>query len=1520
MEKEQTTKDKPSNRFFRLLLRVMLYGTALVVVAVLGVFLLAQTDGVREKAKGFLEAAVSENLGLKIEIGKITGDLLFSAGLEQIKISEAETPLFEADAVRISFLSPLLLKRVLFINEIEIENGRLLLKSNPDGTLHLPALKIDAKPDETKKDADLDLNVILRRISIVNGEVVHPSRRIKNIQFAASLSLKPGSDIFVEIYDARFDADHPEFNLKRVTGKLSYSPQTRRLGVERMRFRSGASDLSLSGAATFNDPDPLLDITLDMHELSLAEIGRLADIRTPHTGEVKGRLSVKGTPRRFFHRSTLNLDPLSLETQGVIQIEGGNRLTLAVNGRVENLTGEMLAAWGAPPTKDRINGTFDIQGNRLNGPGQKGSINLTVSDSVVSGYSLNEGRVRIRLDGRHLILDEGRFQTPFGSALAEGDFKGLLEPDGLKSLALKVDLRELDPAALTGDPDLKGKLNLALGIEAHQLKPEMRFEALAAKLEARIDASQLSGITIHNGSIRAAWSGDRLDIEIVKAATHAGDILLSGFALPWKKQSDLNYRLSLPDLQEIPPIFQKTGLMPKPLKGRVTVDGQWRGWWDRPEIRAAISGEQVVFNEYGAEQLFMDGNWTGLYPQFTADAVIKGKGLSINAVRVPWLDLTAAVTPETLMINLKGVHSGGDAVDLSGSIKGWRESEKQITIDKLRLTPAADSSIREIAKQVVNTEPIRITTAQNAIRIQSLALESDRTTLTVTGAVNPEASSDLRLSVAGLNLNRLSRLLTGEEKVKGMVSARAQVTGTGSNPRIQAHINLKDGSGYGISVSDLTFKLDYADNEAHADLKVYRNKTQQLHAFGTAPLDLSLLPFKYGLKGGMDVSVKTEDFDLSQLPLPKTAPMGYRGRLDGTIRLTGDLKTPTVAGDFSVKNGSVSFKAQDRQDIPISKLALTLRYDKENTQITGKLEQNPNTILSFSGAAPMVFSLFPFQSLLKGSMDLNLDTRNLDLAGLPIPSNPLIDYDGRMDLSLAVTGRLDAPAVTSRLLLRDGRISIKKDAAQDIPFSELELNLNFRNRQGQIRGSITRDGEKLLFADGTAGMDLSLFPFQFTPLPKGLNLLVETRGLPLSRLPLPKPPDYAFDGKLNLSARLSGDITAPEISGTLRVAEGFFNVKSPALSYESVSADLQLLPGKLIIHRIEIKGDTEGMLTCSGEIALSSFTPTRLRIHLDGDNFQVPFHRAIRAKIKPRITLEGTPAEPRLTGEVTILESRVDLDLLSQQGPAEIQVVSGKSEKNGKIDLVEADAQGLGALKPLAADLLVVIPKKSWLRGQGLEAEIGGQIKIQKAPKKPFVLLGSLQTLRGRYMFQGKVFKLEKGTVSFLGLEEPNPVLDIQAVNRIKKVDIIIQISGSARDLKLTLDSNPQMEQADIVSYLVFGQPAGSLKGQQSVNAEKAAMAVTGQIAAAELRKILEDVFFLDSVTVDAGGGDLHDGSVSVGKYVAPDVFVTYKKGLKSDSPHEGEVAYEINKNMSVQTQVGDEKNTGVDFLWKFDF
>jgi autotransporter translocation and assembly factor TamB len=132
-----------------------------------------------------------------------------------------------------------------------------------------------------------------------------------------------------------------------------------------------------------------------------------------------------------------------------------------------------------------------------------------------------------------------------------------------------------------------------------------------------------------------------------------------------------------------------------------------------------------------------------------------------------------------------------------------------------------------------------------------------------------------------------------------------------------------------------------------------------------------------------------------------------------------------------------------------------------------------------------------------------------------------------------------------------------------------------------------------------------------------------------------------------------------------------------------------------------------------------------------------------------------------------------------------------------------------------------------------LNLTLGGDLTATKEPGAPIRLIGSVNTIRGTYDFQGRRFEiLRDGTIRFEGLEQMNPSLDIRTRRLIQGVEARVNVRGTLDQPEIVLSSTPPLEQADILSLIVFNQPVNQLgEGQQVSLAQRAQSLATGAVA-----------------------------------------------------------------------------------------
>jgi translocation and assembly module TamB len=394
----------------------------------------------------------------------------------------------------------------------------------------------------------------------------------------------------------------------------------------------------------------------------------------------------------------------------------------------------------------------------------------------------------------------------------------------------------------------------------------------------------------------------------------------------------------------------------------------------------------------------------------------------------------------------------------------------------------------------------------------------------------------------------------------------------------------------------------------------------------------------------------------------------------------------------------------------------------------------------------------------------------------------------------------------------------------------------------------------------------------------------------------------------------------PRLEGEMKLSEGFFNLRRQKLTYENVTADVRFTHDQVEIVSFRMKGQKEGAVDMSGFISLDHFHPGEFNIKVTGKDLFIPYQTAIAAKVNTDLKLTGTWDAPDITGNLTITQGRINLDWFYSDAPIDIEIIEVSAPENGTMEILEKESESLPFFDPLFMDIKVNVPGNVWLKGTNENIEINGTFTIKKDRWDMIKLYGPLKTVRGSYRFYGKVFNITEGELTFIGQEDINPPWSAVGEIKIKDVTIIIRLAGDFEKVNLTLDSDPVMDQVDIISYLVFGQPSDSLSQKESFTAGDAALSITGQMAVGEIREILGEKFSIDYLDLSTVGGDIRQGALTMGKYVAPRVFVIYRHGFSQESARQVEVDYEINRNFTIQSQVDNEATSAVDLIWKYEF
>jgi translocation and assembly module TamB len=221
---------------------------------------------------------------------------------------------------------------------------------------------------------------------------------------------------------------------------------------------------------------------------------------------------------------------------------------------------------------------------------------------------------------------------------------------------------------------------------------------------------------------------------------------------------------------------------------------------------------------------------------------------------------------------------------------------------------------------------------------------------------------------------------------------------------------------------------------------------------------------------------------------------------------------------------------------------------------------------------------------------------------------------------------------------------------------------------------------------------------------------------------------------------------------------------------------------------------------------------------------------------------------------------------------------------------------------------------------EGPTIDIGKETKIS----------GGISIPRGYIELQGKRFQIDKGNVTFTGQPVDDPVVVATASYEASDgTKVFADFVGPVKTGKLTLRSEPDLSQNEILALLLFGTADGTFgqaapPGQQGSDVTQAA-SLAGGVVTQGLNKAISGVSGVD-VQTKVDTGDTGDPRPEVEVALSRDVSATLVYNLGVPPPGQNPddtllvLDWRFNKSYSTEATLGDKGTSILDLTWKYRY
>jgi translocation and assembly module TamB len=895
---------------------------------------------------------------------------------------------------------------------------------------------------------------------------------------------------------------------------------------------------------------------------------------------------------------------------------------------------------------------------------------------------------------------------------------------------------------------------------------------------------------------------------------------------------------------------------------------------------AALGGQKVRGGATVKAQITHDTKSTHL----TADAdanIDGGKASWAGLVRGgnTRLQITGAMTADKFSIDKLQIT--GRAISLSASGTAARSATQDLD---LRLD-AALSDLAQLSPSVVGT--LKLSGKVNGPS-NSLSTVADLTT-TVSIHGSPKGTVSASVRADGL-----------PKEPRGTVEAHGDLDGAplhlnvslerGKGDVVHAIIHHADWKSARIE-GELTSGTDIA--QARGNLRLGMSQLSDLNRLlgstlqGSISGDAALTP----VSGHTHAKINLEAHDVVAGGVTTNGKLTATGPMDA-LDVQLDAQSPAVGGE------PASVTAATRLNVSGHELQLASLEAKYHGQTVKLL--SPASVSFADGLSIGDLKLGAQQATLEidGRISPTLDVRASLKQVKPELINAFVPgllATGTVQANAELQGSTAAP--TGKLHVEATGIRGANDAARGLPALDIHANAQLMANTAKIDAKLTAGSASHLTLSGNAplaadgALDLKLAGNLDVGL---LNPLLEAGGKHVT-------------GALTVDTTVTGAAAAPEIGGTVKLANGSVRDYTQGINLTDMTGQFAGSHGTLEIQSLTAKA-APGNVSITGTIGvLQPHIPVDLK--LTAKNAQPIASNIITANLDADIHVSGTARE------------KLDVEGKMRVNRANIEIPSGFPPDVAVLDVRRPGrAPPPRPEKPLVINMNVTVdaPRQILVKGRGLDAELGGEIRIRGTSDTP-VVSGNFDLQRGTFTLGSSHLTFSYGTVTFNGeglKKKIDPTLDFVAQTQVLDVTATVKITGLAAAPKIELSSTPDLPQDEIMARLLFGESAAQLTALQVVQIGAALAQLGGGGGGLNPLVKIQKTLGLDRLTV---GSDTNPGtgansqtnngySVEAGRYVSSRVFVAVKESTTGTSQLAVDV--DLTKHLKLQTRLGNGSTT----------
>ncbi len=391
--------------------------------------------------------------------------------------------------------------------------------------------------------------------------------------------------------------------------------------------------------------------------------------------------------------------------------------------------------------------------------------------------------------------------------------------------------------------------------------------------------------------------------------------------------------------------------------------------------------------------------------------------------------------------------------------------------------------------------------------------------------------------------------------------------------------------------------------------------------------------------------------------------------------------------------------------------------------------------------------------------------------------------------------------------------------------------------------------------------------------------------------------DVRGSGRAELIAAINGPLGQPQFSGSATITDG-------RIRHFSIPNALDAINGTIHFDASGIRLDDVtammggGKVQFGGRIGFDGYLPGDLDITARGDDMHLRIPEGIRSVVDADLVVRGSYKSPTLGGTITVKSAiwnrRIDT-------PGSIfDLASRRSAPAGG---------GAGPepapTVPLRFDVQLLVPSTLRVENNLTRMVASADLTLRGTYDHP-VIVGHADIERGEVTFEGRRYRITRGTMDFTNATRIEPFFDVEAETNVRvpgqTYRVTVAFAGTSDQLRPTFNSDPPLPTADVLALLFSDVRRGTqdvapeLRARQGNQAQtdiltaRATQAITGSLSS-EMGKVVEQTFGVDTFQLtpsffDPSGTQTArlnpTARLTIGKRISDRVYLTFSRSLNT--------------------------------------